>query len=452
MNKRGSLGPGQIALLILAIGGFILIGIFIWGLFKNDDLNEREICHLSLLTRATLPRIIENALPLNCNTEKICITLDKSFFDFIKRKDNSCKQFAGEKNVRNVEIKIKQGMSLAEEKEALETIQREVANAMFDCFKMTGEGKLDIFTNSYKPGEGVGKKLISAATETIGLTVGQIQPRCIVCSRVAISDLLIDADKSLNEPKIPLVRNSFQEEIYGNDDKSILQRIDINRFLSREKVPGSSLTYIQTFTDESVGSGYGSIESAEQRLQKYMGKTSLNDNEFVEIKEILREQLKSQPKDLEQMEKRDKESLLKHIQSMVKPLISENNQFGIVFTQFKIPNVDANDVFWESFGTSAMMGGASMFTSAGKLLTSFIPGPGWAKTAWTLGSIGVISTNMGLNARANTLANQALAPVVCGKFESQNKEGLQGCSITKLINWDSSIINNLCVGGIEGNL
>lgn len=452
MNKRGSLGPGQIALLILVIVSFILIGIFMWGLFKNDDLNEREICHLSLLTRATLPRIIESAIPLNCHTDKICLTIDKNLWDIIRKKDNSCKQFAGEKNVRNVEVKIKQGMSIVQEKDVLETIQREVANAMFDCFKMTGEGKLDIFTNSYKPSKEVGEVLLDEGTDVIGLTVQQIQPRCIVCSRIAISDALIEVDKSLTEPKIPLVRNSFQEEIYGNEDRSILKRIDINRFLSREKVPGSSLTYVQTFTDESVGSGYSSIESEEQKLQKYVGKTEFSESDLIEIKEILKNQFKSRPAELEKISKLKLTSLPKYFESFVKSGASKDNQFAIVFTQFKIPQIDENDAFWKSFSTSALMGGASMFTSAGTLLTILIPGPGWAKATWIIGSIGVTSTVMGFNARSNTLANQALAPVVCGKFESQNKEGLQGCSLTKLVNWDVDTINNLCFGGIEGNL
>lgn len=106
MNKIGELSSQQIVLIVLAILGFVIASMFVFGVFGNNDLTERDLCKLSIVSRATVPGILEQAVPLNCYTEKVCITLDKGGFLGIGAKDNSCKQFAGEENVRNVEVKL----------------------------------------------------------------------------------------------------------------------------------------------------------------------------------------------------------------------------------------------------------------------------------------------------------------------------------------------------------
>ncbi len=379
--KRGALAPDQIALLILAIVGFALAALFIFGVFKNENLSERELCGLSILERATVPGIVENLIPLNCFTEKICITPKKGLFKKIGSSGKSaCKQFAGEKNVRDVEVVVDNNP--VHQKETAEIIQREVANVMFDCWKMTGTGKLDIWTTA---GTDVSEEIIEGALEKIDLMALKIQPRCIICSRIAISDDFYKENKLI--------------------DEAILKKIDYNAFMSKEKVPGSSLTYLQSFTDESVGTGYSTIPR--------------EDNENLP-------------------------------NSLDKP--KGSSQIAVVFTQIKVPNVKPEDQFWRTFKSGVIMGGLTAISGPGKIASYLAPGPGWFKAVFKVVSIGAVSTVLAYNAEATTIKNQALSAVTCGNFESKISGGEQkGCSLVKLMNWDVAEINDLCVGGIEGN-
>jgi hypothetical protein len=40
----------------------------------------------------------------------------------------------------------------------------------------------------------------------------------------------------------------------------------------------------------------------------------------------------------------------------------------------------------------------------------------------------------------------------CGELKNSFEKGEKGCSFVKTISWDANVVNNLCGGGIEGNL
>lgn len=235
MEKRGELTSTQIVTIILALVGFALVGLALYSIFEDDSLTNRDICRLSILSRATVPALGQQLVPLNCQTEKICITVDG--------KNNDCKQFAGEKNVRKVEVKVDGGLNDAR---AIETIQREVANAMYDCWLMTGQGKLDIFP----PGNSDGStwSFVEQITAEMDLNSVSVKPSCIVCSRLAFSDALYESDKQFN----------------------FLKDIDYNNFMSTQVVPGTTRTYTSVFTGES-GTGYASIAQEESLGEKPKG-------------------------------------------------------------------------------------------------------------------------------------------------------------------------------------
>ena len=86
VDKRGELTSTQLAMIILAVVGFLIIGFALYKVFNNDSLTNRDLCRLSIVSRATVPGIAQQAVPLNCFTEKVCITVDKSFIDTIKDK------------------------------------------------------------------------------------------------------------------------------------------------------------------------------------------------------------------------------------------------------------------------------------------------------------------------------------------------------------------------------
>ncbi len=424
MIRRGELSSGQLVMIILAVAGFAIAMLFLFGIFKNQDLTERELCRLSVLSRATVPGVAQQAVPLNCFTEKVCITVDDGSVLGIGGKDNSCKQFAGEKNVRTVEVKLGEGLG---GQKAIDTIQREVANSMFDCWMMTGQGKMDIF----KSGEG---GFVDEALDYTSLSIQQIKPKCIVCSRVAFSDALT-----------------------SHKNANVLKEINYNEFMSREKVPGSSLTYFQAFTDEGIGSGYGAIGSSEDKLAKYYDKLKddvFSDAEVEEIKAILFEQFGPQISLEDKAKINDLKPLTikSFFNNFDRSVKSKDNQIAIVFTQIKVPSVPADTQFWNTLRNGAIVGGFSMISGPGKIASFLIPGAGWVKALVKVAAVGATSLNLALTAEGQTGTNQALSVATCGKFESKVGGEQQGCSLVKLVNWDVNTINSLCTGGIEGNL
>ena len=88
--KKGDLTSFQIINIVLAIAGFVVVLIFLSILFSDRGETDREVCRLSILTRATAPDILQANVPLKCKTEKICITT--------KLFGGECNQFLGEEN------------------------------------------------------------------------------------------------------------------------------------------------------------------------------------------------------------------------------------------------------------------------------------------------------------------------------------------------------------------
>ena len=437
MDKRGELTSTQIVSIILVIIGLAIGLMFFFGIFKNESLTDRELCKLSILSRATLPSVASQAVPLSCFTEKICITLDKPFVEDVKdalslsgsaigfSKKSECEQFAGEENVRTVKLKI--DGSIKDEK-SREIVQREVANAMFDCWHMAGQGKLDIFDDLSS--KSVGGKIAQSVLGYAELTVSEIKPKCIVCSRVAFSKSLIEADKKFGFSK----------------------NIDYNSFMSREKIDGSSgLTYIQAFTDPGVGSGYSSIGGSEG-LSKYFGYKAFTNEQLEEIKGILELQFKNQPEELKKIEEliKTETNLIKYFEKLSNP--DNSDQLAIVFTQIKVSAEDPKDQYWSTFQNGAVIGGITAISGPGKIASLFIPGPGWLKAVFKISAVGVTSFNLASSAEKNTRKNQALSAATCGTFESRIEGKQNGCSLVKLVNWDSNTLKNLCMGGSEGNL
>src|SRR3989344_3312354 len=130
--KKGELTSSQIISLVLAIAGFAVVFIFIailYGSGMGED--QREVCRLSILTRATTPSIAQAAVPITCTTEKICVSATGS--------KKACPEFLGEKNVRGVEL---DGKTNADNARIIERVSAEV---MYQCWSMTGKGQLDLF-------------------------------------------------------------------------------------------------------------------------------------------------------------------------------------------------------------------------------------------------------------------------------------------------------------------
>ncbi len=161
LDRKGEMTSSQILTLVIAIGGFIVVLIFLAILYdtgKGED--EKELCRLSILTRATAYDALQGTVPLKCQTGKICISRSG--------KSDACPEFLGEKGVEGVKLESID----AKGKEQIEGI---LARAMYSCWSMTGKGNLDLFGGFWKELGFDSEGDVEKAT-------------CLVCSRVAFAD------------------------------------------------------------------------------------------------------------------------------------------------------------------------------------------------------------------------------------------------------------------------
>src|SRR3989338_8878759 len=78
VEKKGSISAGVVISFILAILAFVII-LFVYAQFNWVSLTDKEICHQSVIYRATAPGVagVNQLVPLKCNTEKKCVSGDK---------------------------------------------------------------------------------------------------------------------------------------------------------------------------------------------------------------------------------------------------------------------------------------------------------------------------------------------------------------------------------------
>ncbi len=194
MSKKGIASVmTMVTTIILALAGFAVLLFFVIDVFDDQGQTERDLCEASIITRATVADAAQQAIPLQCTVEKICLTPTGDRDD--------CPQFAGEEDVQVIRLTG----SLAEQRQ---TIVEESAKKMFDCWKMMGEGKLDIFGKAYT---------------SFGISSLEA-PTCVICSRVALG-------RSVNETLDAEIGPAF------------------DAYLATTKPPESSLTYLELFTD-----------------------------------------------------------------------------------------------------------------------------------------------------------------------------------------------------------
>lgn len=190
--KKGAVESYFLITVLLAIIGFGIILYFLLNIDFNRQ-TEEEICKLSVLSRATSPELAQSGVPLKCGTRKVCLT----------QRGECSKNFAGE-NPEIVELS-------SNEQEAKKQIEKISADAILNCWKMMGEGKLDLF-GSLKAQFGWEEQ----------------KPTCVICSRIAIDE-------------------SFPGGSEGNVRKT-LEGIDINKYMEENPVSELGVNYISALT------------------------------------------------------------------------------------------------------------------------------------------------------------------------------------------------------------
>lgn len=217
-DKRGEIEVEQTIKFVLPVLAFlILLGFLAYLGFK--EAAQEDICHLTVISRGTSPQAAQANIPLKCTTKKICLTDGKGKCD---------ESLAGEQDIEIVKLP-------KDTAKATRVIEEASVEAMYNCWKMMGEGKVDIF----------GNYLISRGLKPVE------GPTCIICSRVAI-----DNDVS----------------------QSIINNVNLHEYMRSNKVPDGDRTYLQSFTDRSFNTyPYVSSKDFQEKL---------NSNKDVNLGEV----------------------------------------------------------------------------------------------------------------------------------------------------------------------
>lgn len=353
--KKGELTSTQIVTIILAIAAFVIVLIVVVS-FKITPYTQEEVCHLSVLSRASVGSVTSAAqgfVPLKCTTKKICFSSGRE----------RCKEsFAGE-DVDVVSLPdVKSRDDTKNIEKAARIIEETSAESMYKCWQMMGEGKLDLF-GTYGTTRGL------KASDTT----------CVICSRLA-------ADKSVPH--------------------EVLNEVDVNEYMRTHVVPGSSLTYLQAFTDKGVAAPLPVEEDVyeqflnEHKEYKAEGNLAFNEREIT-----------------------------------------------YVFMQIKSTE-------WkralEALGKDTLIvAGTAFFAPGVKGITKKVFNIFTLKVKAAIGFIGVAAAT-GFT-YYNTWVGQRNAAGACGKLQSAITDKEQeGCSVVEAVPYSQSNINALC-SDIQGN-
>ena len=175
-----------VGMILIILGAVILFGFF--GFFNTSDIS-REVCHQSVILRATTPSTLgaQSAIPLKCETEKICIS----------ENGEKCEEdFKNDKDVRVTKV------------ESSEEIEKVIAREMAEAWNILGEGKVSLFSQYF-------------AKE---YSLGTVYPTCVIYSRIAFDQSLVKKD--------------------------LLTNIDMEKYLATHAVPNKEISYLDYFNGE----------------------------------------------------------------------------------------------------------------------------------------------------------------------------------------------------------
>lgn len=209
-NKKAQMNWSVFLAVIIIVVSFLVILFFYWQYNWKGGI-DKQTCHQSVVLKASMPNVLDRPvaiLPLRCKTNKICIT-DKLF-------GTNCEGFKGEKATT---IRVS-----TDEKKQLEDIKDIIANSLYDCWSMMGEGKLDIFAREF-----AAKKYSS---------------RCVICAR-------IDFDKELKEKL---------DEKYPNGIPGI------SEYLDTKPIPNKNMNYSEFLIGFKGERPYGKLLEGSDKM------------------------------------------------------------------------------------------------------------------------------------------------------------------------------------------
>lgn len=184
MDKRG-LAMRTIVILIVLIIGFAIVLIF-FALYPWKGTIDKEACHQSIVLRSTFnygPIEGKKAIPLRCKTEKVCLTMSRE----------DCEAF-GKPSRKNPVTKVKLSKDVSKAREGIKDV---IANVMYDCHSMLGEGKLDFMPHGFKGAN-----------------------YCLICSRIAFDE---KTKEEIGDISYGEFYRYLDEEVKTPDERSYLE-------------------------------------------------------------------------------------------------------------------------------------------------------------------------------------------------------------------------------------
>lgn len=183
-EKKGTLTTKMLVTLILLIVSFVIIFYFL-VMFDWTGRIDKEVCHQSVIYRATLPSFagLKGYVPLKCKTNKICITSGLVGGD--------CEEFENLKGINKMKVKNE------------EQIEQILAREIVDCWRTMGEGKVQVFSQWMADTYGIGK----------------VGSSCVICNRVAFDK------ESLQKADIDL------------------DKVDVMNYMMTHAVPNQNISY-----------------------------------------------------------------------------------------------------------------------------------------------------------------------------------------------------------------
>lgn len=130
-DKKGNIEWDKLGEIVFAAVTLVLLVVFLWNLHLDRTTKDLS-CDFSLEARSAIPTWffskVKETAPAICEVEKTCLT---------EKGGNCTESFAGTSYTTEV--------LPSDKKEAKEKIEETVANAFYECWKMTGGGKREIF-------------------------------------------------------------------------------------------------------------------------------------------------------------------------------------------------------------------------------------------------------------------------------------------------------------------
>lgn len=187
MKKKGDVISAPIVGIILLVIGFVII-LIVYSQLGWKGQVDREVCHDSVILRASAPDLAKGYIPLRCKTEKICF-------------GGECSVYSGADGVDNVKVSDKY------------QIEKYISEEIVDCWAMMGEGKVSLFSD-YLVERGFGESSSS----------------CVICSRISFNKT--DLDK------------------YGVKEED-MENFNLLNYMLTHKVQGKEISYIDYLSGES---------------------------------------------------------------------------------------------------------------------------------------------------------------------------------------------------------